>query len=157
MKPTTRAKKLNKKIQAITRDRSTVLASYEIDASRSTQAELRLEAGWTIQFPVDSIHAPKRMDRKALWDGSPWQAFAAAQIEINRICDLASGREYKNLPINARTKSGPARREEAQALFEIECAQAFLSAYKRATGKKHLAAVRAAVAGLQAKQTKRDP
>lgn len=152
MKATTRAKKLNEKIQAITRDQSTVLASYETDASTSTQAELRMTAKWAIWYPVDSIHAPKRMDREAKWDNSPWQACAAAQIEINRICDLASGREYKSLPINARTKTGPAQREEARALFEIECAQAFLAAYKQATGIKRLNAVRVAVAGLQAKQ-----
>jgi hypothetical protein len=168
MKATTRAKKLNEKIQTITQDRSKGLAIYTLKSDQSTQAELRMRCDWIIRFPVDRLHAPKRLDSTGVpsvalpdngeWrivpcdPSDPWRRFFESGVEINNIRKLASGTECKDIQINARTKNGPSQREEAQALFEIECAQAFIAAHKRATAPKRLAAVRIAITGLQARQ-----
>jgi hypothetical protein len=143
---------LKEKIDSVLRDKAKVRADFEVESSGSTQAELRLVAEWTIRYPVDSIRAPKRLDGEAPWAGSPWQQYAEINGEISEVANLASSRKERALPISARTKSGPAKRDEAKELFENECAKEFLADYRRATGKKRLAEVRAAVGALQKRQ-----
>ena len=151
MKPTTQARKINEKIQAIMKDKA-VKTFYLVDASNSTQAELRLSVKFRIRYPVDALHAPKRMDTSQVWTDTPWYRFEKIQDDINHIAHLAGMRWVDTIKISARTKTGPAEREEARARFEIDNGKAFLAVYRKRTSKRHLDAVRKAISEKQAEQ-----
>lgn len=150
MKPTTQAKKINEKIQAIVADHSTVACDYNI-IDNSVQTGLRLSASWDIRFPVDYIKRPKCLaPHRPIPD--PWSAAAELGTELMQVARLATGRKALEVAISARTKTGPERREEAKALFEIEQGRTFLAAHRKATGKRILAGARKKIVEIQAKQ-----
>ena len=139
------AEKINQKIKAIVRDQSTVVAFYTL-TDDSVQAELRLRAAWSIHFPVDSITWPRNLAN----DINPlWLEMANLHRQITQVAELKVEHEKGVFPINDRTKIGPEMRSEAKAKFQISCGNAFLSDYKKATGKKNMIRVRSKIESLQ--------
>ena len=148
MKPQTQAKRINEKIQAIIDDRSRVIATYQL-SDDSVQAELRLRARWSIDYAVDRIAYPKNLARN---DNPMWDQMRKLEAEIWSDAEIVKGSDYMNELINARTKIGPARREEAKAIFEIEQGRAFLAAHRISIQKSVLAEIRKQISALQAQQ-----
>ena len=70
---------------------------------------------------IDTIHYPRDLSKG---NAELWGEMRRIDREIKQVAVLVSTAEtYREecLPINARTKTGPARRVAAKAEFEIEC------------------------------------
>ena len=143
-----KAKAITEKILAIKKDRSQVLATYEI-RDESVQTALRLSSTWTIKAPVDEINYPKDLSGK---NSDLWHEMWILAWEITKAAELKTGRSQITIVINEKTKTGPARRAEAKAAWLIESGNAFLADYRAATAKRNLAAVRKSITDLQTRQ-----
>jgi len=145
--------KIREQIKIITAGETPVVAKFDIKDT-SVQAELRLSCDWSIAYPVDAIHYPKPVDKSISWlQPDPWIAMRAIVQTIDTVAQLKSlTTPINTIPINSKTKSGPARRAAAREAFEIEHGQSFLAEYRKATSKKHLAKITRKIADLQAQQ-----
>jgi len=155
MKITTRAEKMLQRIDKITQDTSRIISSWDYN-NYSVQAELRLSVAWVIRYPVDRIHYPRDLSKSSPAP-YPWPAANAITGDIADIAQLDRGSARTDQPINARTKSGPQRRAEAEAEFIVQAGQQFLAAIKKATGKRNLARIRKQIGELQAEQKRLIP
>lgn len=141
-------KKLTEKVQSITSTKTPVRSSFFV-RENSVHAELRLEAEWEIHFPIDWIQYPKNLAR----DNNPiWAEMSGLVSELYRVGVIDRGRDSLALPINIKTKTGPARRAEERAAFEDRAAREFLAAYRKATSKRSLADLRKKITDLQSRQ-----
>jgi len=130
-----------------------IIASYRI-IDESVQAELRLNCTWAIRLSVDEIHYPRSINRPQ-YTQPMWQQMAKLSGQINAVALSANsphGVFYSAYPINAKTKSGPARRAEAKANYVTEQGRAFLAALRKACGKRNITLLRAQIAELQTQQ-----
>jgi len=150
MKITTRAEKMRERIDRITSDKSQVIARWDYD-DNSVQAALRVSVAWTIQYPVDRIRYPRDLTKSRPCP-YPWPEVSQIEGQISDLAYMDRGSARTDQPINARTKSGPQRRAEAEAEFIVEVGREFLAAHKKATASRNLARVRKHVAELQTKQ-----
>ncbi len=148
MNTETRAKKINEKIRAITADRSKVVSNYDMGGD-SVQAELRLFANWGIRYTVDNIKYPKDLSHD---NDDLWIEMRQITSDIYQAASLGYGCNAITDRINAKTKTGPVRRAEAEANFWVESGKMFLADHRQATGKRNLANIRKTITELQAKQ-----
>jgi len=143
-----KAKKITEKIQAITKSKTPVLATYRA-IDDSVQAELRLSADWQIWAPVDEIAYPRDL---AGTNEALWQEMRGIAFTISKVKNLKTGKHTTTLPINEKTKTGPERRAEAKTLWRIAAGNAFLADYRQATSPRLLASIRKTITGLQSQQ-----
>lgn len=139
---------LTTKISEITKSQSPVTTTYR-HTDDSVQAELRLACDWSIRYAVDHIAYPKNLAR----DNNPaWNEMWDYRLAISAAALLGRDHQAVRLAANSQTKSGGAKRAAAREAFEVACAETLLSAYRTATGKRALAAIRAKITDLQGKQ-----
>jgi hypothetical protein len=153
-----KTKIIEEKIKGIMADKSKVIVSFQT-RDDSVQAELRLSASWVIRVPVDTINYPKRLAplpedfyRYGMEKTDPWCIMRGIDQSITTAAQIKTGNNQTIIPINERTKTGPARRAEAKAAWLIESGNAFLADYREATKKRNLALIRKTITDLQSQQ-----
>ncbi len=163
MKPAKKLEIIQAKIKKITEDKTQVIATYR-ESDTSVQAELRLHVSWRIAVPRDTINYPKRLApvpddfyQSGMNKTDPWCnmfdiAGRITKTAILATCRTPDQRADHIIKINAATKSGPGRREEAKILWQIETGKQFLADYRTATKKSNLAKIRRQIIALQAQQ-----
>lgn len=149
MKMEKTAKKNNEKILAICKNKSCVNASYHASGAESVQAELRLNAEWSIKYPVDQITYPKNLahNQNPLW-AQMWDL----RCQIEQAAHIKSDSARIAIPISAKRKNGDQLRAEARAAWEVEIGKRFLADYRSAIKKSTLATIRKTISALQTQQ-----
>lgn len=145
------AQKIAEKIKQAGDHGGQIIATYHV-SDQSVQAELRLRATWEIRVPVDAINYPRDLSGGQSHNAD--LCMHRLDVEISRAARLAVTpiTPLTIIAISERTKTGPERRAEAKNLWLIEQGKRFLAAYRTATTKRNLAAIRKQITALQAQQ-----
>jgi len=142
-------KGLDNRINVIRRnaedDHSLPSVRFSLTAA-STQKELRLRVSWDITYRVDNIQYPRQLG--ANHATGPWSRAYVLGCEI-RYITRCHHTECFILRANARTKNGAAERKQADHEFALRVKNEFVSAYRHASSKRIVTAIRGEVVRLQ--------